>query len=96
MAVESKRIFKTAWFAKASKKARILDDELCKAVREVCSVRPRSRRGVFKKRLGMNLYQDRRSLPEVVSFTASAGHCVASFHQGRAAVARGSHRPRMS
>lgn len=29
------RIFKTAWFAKAAKKARIRDEELCAALRQV-------------------------------------------------------------
>jgi hypothetical protein len=29
---QTRRIFKTAWFAKAAGKARIKDDELCKAI----------------------------------------------------------------
>jgi hypothetical protein len=31
----SERCFKTAWFAKAAKKAHIKDDELCKAIEQV-------------------------------------------------------------
>jgi hypothetical protein len=29
---ETTRVFKTAWFAKAARKARINDDELCQAI----------------------------------------------------------------
>jgi hypothetical protein len=32
------RAFKTAWFAKAARKARIKDDELCEAIEEVMKV----------------------------------------------------------
>lgn len=58
MAAGSERIFKTAWFAKASKKARITDDELCSAVRQVLLGQADDLGGgVFKKRLGKNLYR---------------------------------------
>lgn len=52
------RVFKTAWFAKASKKARISDEELCSAVRQAMIGRADDLGGgVFKKRLGKNLYR---------------------------------------
>ena len=55
---ESERVFKTAWFAKASKKARITDDELCSAIRQVMLGQADDLGGgVFKKRLGKNLYR---------------------------------------
>jgi hypothetical protein len=58
MAAGAERIFKTAWFAKASKKARIPDDELCSAVRQVMLGQADDLGGgVFKKRLGKNLYR---------------------------------------
>ena len=58
MAAAGKRIFKTAWFAKASKKARITDDALCLAVRQVMLGQADDLGGgVFKKRLGKNLYR---------------------------------------
>lgn len=58
MAAGSERIFKTAWFAKASKNARITDDELCSAVRQVMLGQADDLGGgVFKKRLGKNLYR---------------------------------------
>jgi hypothetical protein len=54
----SERIFKTAWFAKASKKARITDDELCFALQQVLLGQADDLGGgVFKKRLGKNLYR---------------------------------------
>ena len=52
------RTFKTAWFAKAARKARITDEALCEAVREV--VRGQADDlggGVFKKRLSKNDYR---------------------------------------
>ena len=58
MALGSERIFKTAWFAKASKKARITDAELCSAVRQVMLGQVDDLGGgVFKKRIGKNLYR---------------------------------------
>jgi hypothetical protein len=52
------RIFKTTWFSKAARKAHINDDELCSAIAEV--VRGQADDlggGVFKKRLGKNMYR---------------------------------------
>ena len=58
MATGSEQIFKTAWFAKASNKAHITDDELCSAVRQVILGQADDLGGgVFKKRLGKNLYR---------------------------------------
>jgi hypothetical protein len=58
LATGSQRVFKTAWFAKASKKARILDHELCSAVRQaILGQADDLGGGVFKKRLGKNLYR---------------------------------------
>lgn len=52
------RVFKTAWFAKASKKAHISDDELCSAVRQVMLGQADDLGGgVFKKRLSKNQYR---------------------------------------
>jgi hypothetical protein len=34
-AEDTARAFKTAWFTKAARKARIKDDELCEAIEEV-------------------------------------------------------------
>lgn len=58
MATQIERIFKTAWFARASKKAHIKDDELCVAVRQVMLGQADDLGGgVFKKRLGKNQYR---------------------------------------
>lgn len=47
---ESMRTFKTAWFSKAARKARIKDDELCKAIQEVMDGQADDLGGgVFKK-----------------------------------------------
>ena len=52
------RVFKTAWFAKAARKALIADDELCLAIRQVMLGQADDLGGgVFKKRLGRNLYR---------------------------------------
>lgn len=52
------RVFKTAWFAKATKKARIDDAELCAAIQQVirCQVADLGG-GVFKKRLNDNRHR---------------------------------------
>ena len=34
-AKEPARVFKTAWFSRVARKARIEDDELCEAIQEV-------------------------------------------------------------
>ena len=58
MGVGSERVFKTAWFARASKKARITDDELCSAIRQVMLGQADDLGGgVFKKRLSKNQYR---------------------------------------
>jgi hypothetical protein len=54
----SPRVFKTAWFAKAAKKARIADSELCAAIREVLHGQVDDLGGgVFKKRLNNNMHR---------------------------------------
>jgi hypothetical protein len=55
---DSSRIFKTAWFNKAAKKAHISDDELCLAIRQVIQGQVDDLGGgVFKKRLSDNNYR---------------------------------------
>jgi hypothetical protein len=57
-AEESMRTFKTAWFAKAARKALINDDELCKAIVEVrLGQADDLGGGVFKKRLDKNRHR---------------------------------------
>lgn len=52
------RVFKTAWFSKAARKAFIADDELCLAIRQVMAGQADDLGGgVYKKRLGKNLYR---------------------------------------
>jgi len=52
----STRVFKTAWFAKAARKAHIDDVELCAAIREVMQGQADDLGGgVFKKRLNDNM-----------------------------------------
>jgi hypothetical protein len=54
----TERVFKTAWFAKASKKAHISDEELCAAIAQVMLGQADDLGGsVYKKRLGKNLYR---------------------------------------
>lgn len=54
----SERVFKTAWFARAARKALIADAELCLAIRQVMQWQADDLGdGVFKKRLGKNLYR---------------------------------------
>jgi hypothetical protein len=54
----SERVFKTAWFSRAARKARIEDAELCSAIRQVMLGQADDLGGgVFKKRLGKNLYR---------------------------------------
>lgn len=55
---ESMRTFKTAWFSKAARKARLKDDELCKAIQEtVAGQADDLGGGVFKKRLNRNMHR---------------------------------------
>ena len=54
----STRVFKTAWFAKVARKARIDDVELCAAIREVMQGQVDDLGGgVFKKRLNDNKHR---------------------------------------
>ncbi len=54
----SQRVFKTAWFSKAARKASISDKELCAAIRQVMLGQADDLGGgVYKKRLGKNLYR---------------------------------------
>jgi hypothetical protein len=52
------RVFKTAWFSKAARKSRITDEELCLAISQVMLGQADDLGGgVYKKRLGRNLYR---------------------------------------
>ncbi|MFA6063485.1 MAG: type II toxin-antitoxin system RelE/ParE family toxin [Gallionella sp.] len=52
------RIFKTAWFAKAARKASIPDVELCAAIEQVLEGKADDLGGgVFKKRLNDNMHR---------------------------------------
>ena len=54
----SARVFKTAWFAKAARKAHINDVELCVAIREAMQGQADDLGGgVFKKRLNDNMHR---------------------------------------
>jgi len=54
----SERVFKTAWFAKAAKKARISDKALSKAISQVAVGQADDLGGgVFKKRLNDNMHR---------------------------------------
>jgi hypothetical protein len=55
---KDERVFKTAWFAKAARKAGIWDDELCKAIKQVMDGQCDDLGGgVYKKRVHQNLYR---------------------------------------
>ena len=55
---ETMRTFKTAWFSKAARKARIKDRELCEAIQEVMKGQADDLGGgVFKKRLNKNMHR---------------------------------------
>jgi hypothetical protein len=57
-AARAARIFKTARFAKAARKAHIDDDELCKAIRQILNGQADDLGGgVFKKRLNKNMHR---------------------------------------
>ena len=57
-AEETARAFKTAWFTKAARKARIKNDELCEAIEEVRKGQADDLGGgVFKKRLNKNMHR---------------------------------------
>jgi len=57
-ATEPARVFKSTWFAKATRKARITDAERCKAIGEVMKGQADDLGGgVFKKRLNENMHR---------------------------------------
>src|ERR1039458_9839302 len=57
-AEKAERVFKTAWFSKAARKAHIPDSQLCTAIQQVMLGQCDDLGGgVFKKRLGKNLYR---------------------------------------
>lgn len=52
------RAFKTAWFAKEARKAKIADEELCRAIRQVMLGQADDLGGgVYKKRLNDNMHR---------------------------------------
>lgn len=54
----AQRVFKSAWFAKAARKAGIADSELCEAAREAMQGQVEDLGGgVFKKRLNRNMHR---------------------------------------
>jgi hypothetical protein len=58
LAEKAERVFKTAWFSKAARKAHIPDSELCAAIQQVMLGQCDDLGGgVFKKRLGRNLFR---------------------------------------
>jgi hypothetical protein len=55
---EPERTFKTAWFSRAARKARITDAELCEAIQEVRKGQADDLGGgIFKKRLNKNMHR---------------------------------------
>jgi len=55
---KSDRAFKTAWFAKEARKAKIADDELCWAIKQVMLGQADDLGGgVYKKRLNDNMHR---------------------------------------
>lgn len=57
-AFRTSRVFKTAWFSKAALKARIKDDALCEAIKQVAKGQGDDLSGgVFKKRLNKNQHR---------------------------------------
>ena len=70
---ERSRVFKTAWFAKAARKAGIKDDELCEAIREVMKGQGVDLGGgVFKKRLNRNMHRS-------IILAKTAGHWIYEY-----------------
>lgn len=52
------RVFKTAWFAKEARKAKITDDALCRAIKQVMQGQADDLGGgVYKKRLNDNMHR---------------------------------------
>jgi hypothetical protein len=57
-AANMERVFKTAWFTKAARKAHITDDELCMSIQQVMLGHADDLGGgVFKKRVRKNQYR---------------------------------------
>lgn len=55
---DTTRTFKTAWFSRAARKARIGDAELCRAIAEVMNGQADDLGGgVYKKRLNRNMHR---------------------------------------
>ena len=55
---KTERVFKTAWFSKAAKRALIRDAELCSAIKQVMLGQADDLGGgVFKKRLNKNMHR---------------------------------------
>jgi hypothetical protein len=56
--LKTARAFKTAWFAKEARKAKISDEDLCKAIKQVIQGQADDLGGgVFKKRLNDNMHR---------------------------------------
>jgi len=56
--VKSDRVFKTAWFSKEARKAKITDEELCRAISQVMQGQADDLGGgVYKKRLNDNMHR---------------------------------------
>ncbi len=56
--ISCNRVFKTAWFAKVAKKAKISDRQLCTAIKQVMEGKADDLgSGVYKKRLNDNLHR---------------------------------------
>ena len=69
----SKRAFKTAWFSKAARKARICDPALIAAIREVMQGQADDLGGgVFKKRLNKNMHRS-------IVLAKGGGHWVFAY-----------------
>ena len=52
------RVFKTAWFAKEARKAKITDDALCRAIKQVMQGQADDLGGgIYKKRLNDNMHR---------------------------------------
>jgi len=52
------RVFKTAWFAKEARKAKITDDALCRAIKQIMQGQADDLGGgVYKKRLNDNMHR---------------------------------------
>jgi hypothetical protein len=61
------RIFKTAWFAKAAKKARIRDEELCTALRQVMQGQADDTAAACSKNVLTTINTVQSSLPKAVN-----------------------------